>query len=264
MKPVVQKRASTTNLSFTNKRRAKSDDPVAKTPHLGIRSILHDVGQPFIEVVISPLITCKICSDTFSDQNNAHVLHCGHSLCRVCISTIASSDARTQNSYTLSCPFCRHDSTFKNFDELPKNFAILDTIELINSSTVSISCRTCDENDFLNRSSSQLGGTSLRCRRSASITAVPGTSNYIGSADARGKAHGEGSCLWQNGCWGMGQWKHGQLFGLGGVFFKDGSIHIGDWLNGVCHGFGILMTPDGVVRSGVWRQGKCVLYDSVH
>ena len=263
MKPVVQKRASTTNLSFTNKRRAKSDDPVAKTPHLGIRSILHDVGQPFIEVVISPLITCKICSDTFSDQNNAHVLHCGHSLCRVCISTIASSDAHTQNGFSLTCPYCRHDSTFKNFDELPKNFAILDTVELINSSTVSITCKTCVEDNFMDPFSSQIGGSSLRCRRSASITAVPRASNFIGSTDAYGKAHGEGSCFWQNGCWGIGQWKHGQLFGLGGIFFKDGSIHIGEWVNGVCHGFGIFMTPDGFVRSGVWRQGKCVLYDSI-
>lgn len=258
MKP-VQKRASTTNLSFMKKRRAASVDPLGETPHLGISSILGHVGQPFIESVITPLITCKICSDTFSDQNNAHVLHCGHSLCRVCISTIASSDARTQNRfYSLSCPYCRHDSTFNNFDELPRNFAILDTLELINSSTVSIACKTCDD-----RSSFQLGGTSLRCKPSASMTAVSGTSNYIGSADASGKAHGEGSCLWQNGCWSMGQWKHGQLFGLGGMFFKDGSIHIGDWVNGVCHGFGIFMTPDGVVRSGVWRQGKCVLYDSI-
>lgn len=245
-----------------SKRRRASVDPAAETPCVVTRCILDHVGEPFNEIVIAPLITCKICSETFSHQNNAHVLQCGHSLCRGCISTIASSDAHTQNRFSLTCPYCRRDSTFKNIDELPKNFAILDTIELISSSTVSITCKTCDQNKFVDSSSSQIAGVSLRCRRSASITAVSGASNYIGSTDASGKAHGEGSCFWQNGCWGMGQWKFGQLFGLGGMFFKDGSIHIGEWLNGVCHGFGVFMTPDGVVQSGVWRQGKCVFYDS--
>ena len=136
--------------------------------------------------------------------------------------------------------------------------SILDMIEFTNSLTVSISC---DENSCMDRSTFKVASTRRHFKRSASSTAVSNASNYIGSVDANGKAHGYGSCIWPDGRWGLGQWQHGDLFGWAGLFFKDGSVLIGEWVNGICHGFGMFMSPDGVVQSGVWRQGQCVIYD---
>ena len=250
----------TTNMK---RRRNTSFDLVVSpnAPHLGISSVA-SIGQPFIDSVITPLITCKICAGAFSHLKNARVLHCGHSVCHDCISNMSRSDAQIQNNFSVSCPYCRSTCTFKKLEDFPKNFAVLDTIELVNSFTVSISCKKSDDHSILDLPSSQVGSTPLQCKRSTSTTAVTKTSNYIGSVDSGGKAHGNGSCIWPDGCWGLGQWKHGELFGFGGLFFPDGSVHIGEWVNGICHGFGLFMTPDGVVQSGVWRQGQCVIYDT--
>jgi hypothetical protein len=227
---------------------------VSATPRL----VIEIPGHPFFDEVISSLISCKICSEAYSSQRSAHVLRCGHSLCRVCISTIMCCNAQTEmNQLKLSCPFCRDTSTFKNIDELPKNFSILDALEGLSSVKAIIDCQTADNADL--KGPSHNGGSRKRAKLTSSATAVTMNANYAGTTDSTGKAHGNGCCRWSDK-WAIGQWKNGELFGMAGVFFNDGSIHIGDWVNGVCHGFGLLMTPDGEVRSGVWRQGQCILF----
>lgn len=245
--------------SKMKKRRAASSDLVffPKAPRLSISSVLSPLGQPFIDAVITPVTTCKICAETYSFNSNARVLPCGHTICESCILSIRS-DAQTKNEFSLSCPYCRHSWTFQKVEDFPKNYSILDMIEFTNALTVSISC---DENACIDRSTFQVASTRRHFKRSASSTAVSNASNYIGSVDANGKAHGYGSCIWPDGRWGLGQWQHGDLFGWAGLFFKDGSVLIGEWVNGICHGFGMFMSPDGVVQSGVWRQGQCVIYD---
>lgn len=240
------------------KRRSAPSSPatVDEAPRL----VIEILRQPFFDDVISSLLSCKICSEAYSHQRSAHVLHCGHSLCCACISTMMSCDAQTVlKEHKLSCPFCRNTSTFKTIDQLPKNFSILDALEGLSSFKVNIDCKNRDDTEFKGHSFSHTGGSRHQTKLTTSTSAVAMNAIYAGTMDSTGKAHGNGCCRWSDK-WAIGQWKNGELFGMAGVFFNDGSVHIGDWVNGVCHGFGLLMTPDGEVRSGVWRHGQCVMY----
>jgi hypothetical protein len=83
------------------------------------------------------------------------------------------------NQLKLSCPFCRDTSTFKNIDELPKNFSILDALEGLSSVKAIIDCQTADNADL--KGPSHNGGSRKRAKLTSSATAVTMNANYAGT-----------------------------------------------------------------------------------
>ncbi|CAL2042719.1 unnamed protein product [Caenorhabditis brenneri] len=90
-------------------------------------SDVNDTKEPETEPSVT---TCKICLHGFSENSKRKsplVLSCGHTFCWNCC-----KELKKQNLYMyVTCPFCRKE-TFGSLEKLPKNYAIIEMIQMKN------------------------------------------------------------------------------------------------------------------------------------
>ncbi|CAL2042718.1 unnamed protein product [Caenorhabditis brenneri] len=91
-------------------------------------SSVEDTMKPVTELSVT---TCKICLRGFSENVKRRaplMLRCGHTLCRNCC-----KELKKQNLYMhVTCPFCRKETFCDSLEELPKNYAVIEMIQMKN------------------------------------------------------------------------------------------------------------------------------------
>ncbi|CAO4368729.1 unnamed protein product [Caenorhabditis nigoni] len=92
------------------------------------KSPIFDFIAP-IQTTVSPYLPdCKICLLAYTNfKRIPRILkNCGHTICEVCARTL-------QENGLVICPFCRTPTVVDPFCKLPKNFAVLDILNDLNS-----------------------------------------------------------------------------------------------------------------------------------
>ena len=95
----------------------------------------------------------------------------------------------------------------------------------------------------------------------AVVRAVENGTGYHGALDARGRPHGRGKLVDEDGGWYEGQWLHGERHGSGLRTWADGARYEGEWSHGAMRGTGSHISAGGRVRRhGVWSGEPAQLH----
>ena len=87
----------------------------------------------------------------------------------------------------------------------------------------------------------------------AVVLAVANGTGYSGALDGRGRPHGRGKLVEDDGSWYDGQWVGGERHGSGRRTWADGARYEGEWTKGAMQGTGSHISAGGLVRRhGVW------------
>ena len=87
----------------------------------------------------------------------------------------------------------------------------------------------------------------------AVVQAVENGTGYHGALDGRGRPHGRGKLVEEDGSWYDGQWVGGERHGSGRRTWADGARYEGEWSKGAMQGTGSHISAGGLVRRhGVW------------
>ena len=87
----------------------------------------------------------------------------------------------------------------------------------------------------------------------AVVQAVENGTGYHGALDERGRPHGRGKLVEEDGGWYDGQWVAGERHGSGRRTWADGDRYEGEWSKGAMQGTGSHISAGGLVRRhGVW------------
>jgi len=78
---------------------------------------------------------------------------------------------------------------------------------------------------------------------------------YEGGMES-GKAHGDGTGIYENGNKYVGQWKNGKRHGEGTYVLKEGGKYFGEWKDGKPNGTGTHVYPDGGKYVGDFVNSK--------
>ncbi|EGT32053.1 hypothetical protein CAEBREN_07415 [Caenorhabditis brenneri] len=107
-------------------RKDKKDDVVSEASDSD--SSVEDAMDSVTELSVT---TCKICLRGFSETSKRRaplMLRCGHTLCWNCC-----KELKKQNLYMhVTCPFCRKETFCDSLEELPKNYAVIEMIQMKN------------------------------------------------------------------------------------------------------------------------------------
>ena len=77
----------------------------------------------------------------------------------------------------------------------------------------------------------------------------------------KGKRHGQGTLVYNDGAVYIGEWKNNKKHGHGTHTYGNGDEYTGEWKNGVRHGLGTFFAPDiGTTnkKTGAWKNDKHV------
>mmetsp|Transcript_10399 Transcript_10399/g.8942 ORF Transcript_10399/g.8942 Transcript_10399/m.8942 type:complete len:106 (-) Transcript_10399:406-723(-) len=99
-------------------------------------------------------LTCPVCMVNYDlIAKTPHIIpKCGHTMCSECIQSLLKKRVPVGPNYSLKCPFCNKDSiVYKDYTELPKNFALVDMIDkkrsqnlcMTHSAPSELVCLTC-------------------------------------------------------------------------------------------------------------------------
>src|SRR3989338_9743156 len=67
---------------------------------------------------------CTVCLNQYdSHEHIPKILKCGHTFCGPCLTELQGE------SLSMRCPSCRVETKLKSGTDLPKNFALLETLE---------------------------------------------------------------------------------------------------------------------------------------
>ena len=95
----------------------------------------------------------------------------------------------------------------------------------------------------------------------AVVRAVENGTGYHGALDARGRPHGRGKLVDEDGGCYEGQWVHGERHGSGLRTWADGARYEGEWSHGAMRGTGSHISAGGRVRRhGVWSGEPALLH----
>ena len=78
---------------------------------------------------------------------------------------------------------------------------------------------------------------------------------YSGEVNAKGKAHGHGTYIWEEGDKYVGAWKNSKMHGQGTNTYINGTQYVGEWKNSRMHGQGTYTWPDGKRYVGEFKKG---------
>jgi len=79
---------------------------------------------------------------------------------------------------------------------------------------------------------------------------------YYGEVNAKGKAHGQGTYIWDEGDIYDGEWKNSKMHGQGTKTWPNGDQYVGEFKNSVYNGQGTMTWADGRKHVGEWKDGK--------
>ncbi|CAL2042720.1 unnamed protein product [Caenorhabditis brenneri] len=106
----------------------RDEDDIVETEVSDSDSDVEDTMEPVTELSVT---TCKICLRGFSEsiKNRAPLmLYCGHTSCWKCCKELK----KLNSSMHVTCPFCRKETFCDSLEELPKNYAVIEMIQMKN------------------------------------------------------------------------------------------------------------------------------------
>ncbi len=79
---------------------------------------------------------------------------------------------------------------------------------------------------------------------------------YTGYVDSENEPHGQGRCIYSDGCVYEGDWNHGYWHGRGRLDYNENEYYEGEFYDGYIEGRGTMYYEDGFSWSGIWKEGQ--------
>ena len=102
----------------------------------------------------------------------------------------------------------------------------------------------------------QGGGASLTLMGSVPGMMYSLSSGVYEGGMKKGKRHGRGTCMFEDGAFFEGEWKDGKIHGEGKFTSVAGDYYEGGWKDNKKHGSGTSETATGASYVGEWRNDK--------
>ena len=80
-----------------------------------------------MESQLGEVLECPVCMDTYTDPRS---LPCGHAFCLQCLRPLLYHG-------TVRCPTCRGETSVSNVADLPKPYALLEVLRLLEGPSIS-------------------------------------------------------------------------------------------------------------------------------